>query len=57
MDTRTRNDLIWIVILAVLVVVVGRFFWGFGWGLTIATALLVSLVRLAYAWYARRTWR
>jgi hypothetical protein len=57
MDTRTRNDLIWIVILAALVVVTARFFWEASWGTTIATAVLVSLGRLVYAWYARRTWR
>jgi L-cystine uptake protein TcyP (sodium:dicarboxylate symporter family) len=57
MDTRTRNDLVWIVVLAAVTTIVAHSFWGVGWGLTIATVVVVSLVRLVYAWYARRTWR
>lgn len=55
MDTRTRNDLIWIAILALAALFVTRYFWEASWGLTIVTTVLVALVRLAYAWYARRT--
>lgn len=51
-----REDIIWVVVLAIFGIVASRFL-GFGWGTTIVVVLLVSLGRLAYAWYARRTWR
>lgn len=57
MGNFARADLIWVAILAIISVVVGRFFWGFGWGTTIVAVLLVSLGRLAYAWYAHRPFR
>lgn len=52
----TREDVIWVVVLAVLGLVSSRF-WGFDWPTTIVVVIAVSLGRLVYAWYARGTWR
>ena len=51
-----RTDLLWTVALAVLAVFGSRLF-GFDWPTTFLAVAILSAGRLAYAWYARRTWR
>jgi predicted PurR-regulated permease PerM len=52
----TREDIIWIVAIAVLFFAAAHFM-QIAVGTTIVAIVIGSLVRLAYAWYARRTWR
>lgn len=52
----TRSDIAWIVALALLALV-SAIIWQFDLATTIVAIAIVSIGRLAYALYARSTWR